>query len=131
VSSIFTRIIKGELPAHLVHRDETCISFLSINPLAPGHTLVVPIREVDHWTDLDDDEATHLMLVAKQIGRAQQTVFAPQRVGLIVAGYEVPHCHIHVVPTTSMRQLDFANAATKVDHEELARHAGALRDALS
>jgi histidine triad (HIT) family protein len=131
VTSIFTRIINGEIPAHLVHRDETCISFLSINPLAPGHTLVVPIREVDHWTDLADDEAAHLMLVAKRIGRAQQTVFRPERVGLIVAGYEVPHCHVHVVPTRSMRQLDFANAAATVDHEELAKQAGALRDALA
>lgn len=131
MTSIFTRIINGEIPAHLVHRDATCISFLSINPLAPGHTLVVPIREVDHWTDLDDDEATHLILVAKRIGRAQQAVFRPERVGLIVAGYEVPHCHVHVVPTSSMRQLDFANAAATADHDELARHASALRDALA
>ena len=130
VASIFTKIINGELPAHLVHRDDECVAFLSINPLAPGHTLVVPIREVDHWLDLSESETAHLFLVAKKIGAAQRRVFAPERVGLIVAGYEVPHCHIHVVPTTSMRQLDFSNAATSVDHEQLARHATDLRDAL-
>lgn len=131
MSSIFTRIINGEIPAHLVHRDEVCIAFLSIDPLSPGHTLVVPIREVDHWLDLTESETSHLFLVAKRVGAAQRRVFHPARVGVIVAGYEVPHCHIHVVPTTSMRQLDFATAATSVDHEELARHAADLRASLS
>jgi len=129
--SIFTRIIAGELPSHLVHRDETCISFLSINPLAPGHALVVPIREVDQWLDLTESEVAHLILVAQRVGNAQRRVFNPQRVGIIVAGYEVPHCHIHVVPTNSMRELDFANAASTVDHAQLAEYAASLRDALS
>ena len=131
MASIFTRIINGELPAHIVYRDEICIGFLSINPLAPGHTLVVPIREVDQWTDLDDDETAHLMLIAKRIAKAQQAAFSPERVGLIVAGYEVPHCHVHVVPTTSMRQLDFANAAPTVDQSALARQAEVIRNALA
>lgn len=129
--SIFTRIIAGELPSHLVHRDETCICFLSINPLAPGHALVVPIREVDQWLDLTESEVAHLILVAQRVGNAQRRVFNPQRVGIIVAGYEVPHCHIHVVPTNSMRELDFANAASTVDHAQLAEYAASLRDALS
>lgn len=129
--SIFTRIIAGELPSHVVHRDETCISFLSINPLAPGHALVVPIREVDQWLDLEESEVAHLFLIARRIGDAQRRVFSPQRVGVIVAGYEVPHCHVHVVPTNSMRELDFANAASSVDHAQLAEYAASLRDALS
>lgn len=131
VATIFTRIIKGELPAHLVYRDEQAIAFLSINPLAPGHTLVVPIREVDHWLDLEDSEAANLFLLAKRIGDAQHRVFSPARVGLIVAGYEVPHCHLHVVPTVTMQQLDFANAAGSVDHDQLAGYAASLRDALA
>jgi histidine triad (HIT) family protein len=128
--TIFTRIINGEIPGTFVHRDDRCVVFMSINPLAHGHALVVPIAEVDHWVDLDPDLAAHLFAVAHRIGRAQQTAFACDRVGLIIAGYEVPHTHLHVVPTTSMRQLDFANAARSVDRDGLEAAAAALRAAL-
>ncbi len=108
--SIFTRIIDGELPGRFVWRDDVCVAFLSIAPLRHGHTLVVPIDEVDHWIDLDADTAGHLMRVAHVIGRAQQSVFRPLRVGLLIAGLEVPHTHLHVVPIDGMRDLDFAHA---------------------
>ena len=98
VPSIFTRIIDGELPGHFVWRDDECVAFLSIAPLRPGHTLVVPRLEVDHWLDLPPELAAHLMTVAQRIGRAQQAALNPTRVGLIIAGMEVPHTHLHVIP---------------------------------
>lgn len=128
--TIFTRIIQGEIPGTFVHRDEHCVVFLSINPLAPGHALVVPIAEVEHWVDLPEELAAHLFAVAHRIGRAQQRAFSPDKVGLIIAGYEVPHTHIHVIPTTSMHQLNFANAAASVSREELESAAEAIREAL-
>lgn len=130
VASVFTKIIRGELPCHEVHRDDVCIAFLSINPLATGHTLVVPLVETDHWLDLPDTTSSHLFHVAKRIGEAQRTLLKPRRVGLIIAGFEVAHCHIHVVPTQSMADLDFANAATTPDHDRLAEVARGLRESL-
>lgn len=125
--TIFTRIITGEIPGTFVHRDDLCVAFLSINPLAHGHTLVVPIDEVDHWVDLPSDLASHLFGVAHLIGRAQQAAFGCERVGMIIAGYEVPHAHIHLIPTHDMGQLNFANAAMSVDHDQLEDAAHALR----
>lgn len=127
MATVFTRIIRGEIPGTFVHRDEHCVVFMSINPLAHGHALVVPVAEVDHWVDLDPELAAHLFAVAHRVGRAQAAAFDCERVGLIIAGYEVPHTHLHVVPTSSMRQLDFANAARSVDRDELEAAAAALR----
>lgn len=130
MASVFTRIIEGELPSHMVWRDEQCVAFLSINPLRHGHTLVVPIAEVDHWLDLDPELAAHLMVVAQRIGAAQQEAFQPLRVGLMVAGLEVPHVHLHVLPIWGVADLDFANADLQPDPESLASAAAALRTAL-
>ena len=131
MTTIFTRIIAGEIPGTFVHRDERCVAFLSINPLAPGHTLVVPVEEVDHWVDLRPELAAHLFAVAHRIGRAQQKAFVCDRVGLIIAGYEVPHTHLHVVPTQHMGQLNFANAAASVSREALDAAASAISAALA
>lgn len=130
MATIFTRIINGEIPGTFVHRDELCVAFLSINPLAHGHTLVVPIAEIDHWVDLSPDLAAHLFAVAHRIGRAQQTAFHCDRVGVIIAGYEVPHTHVHVIPTSHMGQLNFANASAGVDQTELEQAAHSIRVAL-
>jgi histidine triad (HIT) family protein len=129
--SIFTRIISGELPGRFVWRDDVCVAFLSIAPLRPGHTLVVPIEEVDHWIDLDPDTAAHLVRVAQRIGQAQQAAFAPARVGLIIAGMEVPHCHLHVVPIDREADLQFSNADASTPPDALDAAADALRSALS
>lgn len=131
MTTVFTRIIRGEIPGTFVHRDDRCVAFLSINPMAPGHTLVVPLDEVDHWVDLDTDLAAHLFAVAHRIARAQQVAFPCERVGVIIAGYEVPHTHIHVIPTNSMSQLSFANAAASVDRERLDQWAAAIVEALA
>src|SRR5262245_55510998 len=128
--SIFSRIIAGELPGRFVWRDEVCVAFLSIAPLRPGHTLVVPIEEVDHWIDLDTDTASHLMRVAQAVGRAQQEAFGSARVGLIIAGMEVPHCHLHVVPIDRESDLHFANADSSVPSEVLDDAADRLRRAI-
>lgn len=128
--SIFTRIIAGELPGRFVWRDETCVAFLSINPLRPGHTLVIPRAEVDHWIDLPNDTNAHLMRVAHEIGTAQMTAFHPTRIGLIIAGMEVPHVHLHVVPIDAERDLSFANADLAPSSESLDSATEKLRTAL-
>ena len=129
--TIFTRIIEGELPGRFVHRDETCVAFLSIAPIRPGHTLVVPVQEVDHWVDLDPDSIGHLMQVSGRIGRAQMEAFSPARIGLIIAGMEVPHAHIHLVPINREADLHFENADQNARPEDLDAAADRLRAALS
>jgi histidine triad (HIT) family protein len=128
--TIFTRIIDGELPGRFVWRDDVCVAFLSINPLRTGHTLVVPRAEVDHWIDLDPDVNAHLMRVAQEIATVQQGIFAPVRVGLMIAGLEVPHVHLHVVPIDGMQDLDFARADKDPDPAALDDAAARIRDAL-
>lgn len=103
---------------------------MSINPMSYGHVLVVPIAEVDHWVDLDPDLSQHLFAVAHHISKAQHAAFSPERVGLIIAGYEVPHTHIHVLPTNEIADLSFANAATSVEREDLERAATAIHQQL-
>lgn len=130
MATVFTMIIEGELPGRFVWRDDRCVAFLSINPLRRGHTLVVPIVEVDHWLDLDPELNAHLTAVSQHVGRAQQTAFSPTRVGLMIAGLEVPHVHLHVVPIDGVHDLDFANAATDPDPAEMDSAREAIVDAL-
>ena len=129
MASIFTMIINGDIPGHFVYRDDTCVAFLSIEPLTEGHTLIVPIEEVDHWIDLDPEAAAHLMMVAQRVGQAIDAVYSPRRVGMLIVGDEVPHVHIHVTPISSARDLDFANAGSATG-EELAAVADRLRGEL-
>lgn len=131
MASIFSMIIDGTIPSRMLWEDDVCVSFLDVRPLSPGHALVVPRVEIDQWTDLEPETATHLMGVAHAIGRAQISVFAPARVGLMIAGFEVPHTHVHVVPLETMAQLDFANANEDPDAASLDEHLAALRDALA
>ena len=128
--TIFTRIIDGELPGRFVWRDDACVAFLSINPLRPGHTLVVPRAEVDHWIDLPADENAHLMRVAHEIGAAQMAAFTPARIGLIIAGLEVPHVHLHVVPIQRESDLNFANVDLAPSTDAMDTAAAAIRSAL-
>ncbi|MGH9244198.1 MAG: HIT family protein [Acidimicrobiales bacterium] len=108
--TLFTRIISGEIPGRFVWRDERCVGFLSINPLRPGHTLVVPIEEIDHWLDCPADLLHHLIDVGQTIGTALDRAYQPAKVGLTLAGLEVPHVHFHVVPIWHVSDLDFARA---------------------
>jgi len=109
LASIFSRIIAGELPADFVWKDEICVAFLANRPLRPGHTLVIPRLEIDHWLDLEPGLLAHLAGTAQTIGRAQMAAFKPARIGLLLAGLEVPHVHFHVVPIERSSDLDFGN----------------------
>lgn len=128
--SIFTKIIAGEIPGTFVWKDDRCVAFLSIAPMNPGHTLVVPRDEVDHWIDLDPPLAQHLFTVAQTIGKAQQEAFSPRRIGVMIVGDEVPHTHIHVVPINSAGELSFAHADPNPPEGVLDDAAGKLRAAL-
>lgn len=128
--SIFTRIIQGEIPGRILHEDDLCFAMLDIRPLHPGHTLVIPKQEIDQWTDLSADVVAHLMDVAHRIGQAQKQVVDCERVGLMIAGFEVPHTHVHVVPMQSMANLDFRNADVSPKADELDAMADRLRSAL-
>ncbi len=128
--TLFTRIIEGELPGAFVWRDSRCVAFLSIEPMHVGHTLVVPRLEVDHWIDLEPALVGHLFEVAQIVARAQQQAFSPRRVGLIVAGLEVPHVHIHVVPFDGVHELTFAHADKNPPVGSIDAAAARLREAL-
>jgi len=128
--TIFTLIIRGDLPGRFVWRDDRCVAFLSINPLQPGHTLVVPVDEVDHWIDLEPDLMAHLTGVAQAIAKVQQAVYRPEKVALMIAGLEVPHVHLHVLPMRGVHDLDFANAEADPDPMALDRAAESIREGL-
>ena len=130
MSTLFTKIINGDLPGRFVYRDDLCVAFLTIAPICPGHTLVVPRLEVDHWVDLPDELAGHLAIVARKIGAAQMSAFEAERISLIIAGLEVPHTHLHVLPITSEADIDFRKANSAVDPADLDEAARALRTAL-
>jgi histidine triad (HIT) family protein len=131
VPSVFTRIIAGELPARFVWKDERCVAFLSHRPLRPGHTLVVPRLEVDHWLDLEPALLGHVMAVSHQLGRALEHGFRPLRVGMIIAGLEVPHVHVHLVPFHTMDQLNFSQADPNPRPEDLDRAQATIRASLA
>jgi diadenosine tetraphosphate (Ap4A) HIT family hydrolase len=130
MATLFTKIIEGEIPGRFVWRDERAVVFLTIAPITPGHVLVVPVEEVDHWIDLDPELAAHLMRVAREVGQAQMRVFAPRRIGMIIAGLEVPHCHLHLVPINVEAELSFSRADHDPDPAALDDAADRLRDAL-
>jgi histidine triad (HIT) family protein len=130
VASIFSRIIAGELPGTFVWKDETCVAFLSNRPLRPGHVLVVPRLEVDHWLDLEPGLLTHLATTAQAIGKAQMAAFKPARIGLVLAGLEVPHVHFHVVPIRGLHDLDFSNQDPNPDPAVMTQAAESLRQEL-
>lgn len=130
MSSIFTKIIDRQIPAHVVAEDEDNIAFLDINPLSLGHTLVIPKKEVDYLFDLEDDTYTSLNLFAKKVATAIKKVTG-KRIGTAVIGLEVPHAHIHLIPFTQMSELNFANPKLSLSSEELAQTAIQINKAYS
>lgn len=128
--SIFTRIIEGELPADFVWKDDLCVAFLSNRPLRPGHTLVLPRLEIDHWLDLEPDLLDRLISTAQTIGRAQMAAFKPTRIGLVLLGLEVPHVHFHVVPIRGLHDLDFDNQDPNPDPAMMKQAGESLRHEL-
>jgi histidine triad (HIT) family protein len=127
VTTIFTQIIDGKLPARFVWKDDECVAFLSNRPLRPGHCLVVPRQEIDHWIDLDPTLLAHLAETAQTIGRAQMAGFKPERIGVMLAGLEVPHCHFHVVPIRGLHDLDFGNQDPNPDPVMMDEAAATIR----
>ncbi len=128
--SIFSRIIEGELPGRFVWKDDLVVAFMTIAPIQPGHTLVVPREEIDHWQAIEGDLMAHLTHVSQCVGKAIERAYRPERVGLMIAGLEVPHLHVHVTPIWGMRDLDFAKADSKVKPEALDEAADKIRAAL-
>ncbi|MCW8128122.1 HIT family protein [Microbulbifer halophilus] len=130
MASIFTRIINGELPGHFIWRDDRAVAIMTIAPVKPGHCLVIPVEEINHWDDVPEDLAAHLMSVAQKVAKGLKAVYRPERVGVMVAGLEVPHTHFHLVPVDAIAELDFS-LQKPAEAEELAAEARKIRAALS
>ncbi len=127
MASIFTQIINGDMPGHFVWKDDLCVAMLTIAPLQPGHTLVIPREEVDSWTDLKPELMQHLTGVAHSIGRALQEAYQPEKVGLTILGLEVRHVHLHVSCIWKPTDLDFGNANANASPESIAEAAEIVR----
>ena len=118
MATIFSRIVAGEIPSYKVAEDEQFYAFLDINPLAKGHTLVIPKREVDYFFDLEDDEIAAMQVFAKRVATAIKKAFPCIKVGQAVLGLEVPHAHIHLVPMQSEKDMLFTNPKLQFTAEE-------------
>ena len=130
MSTLFTKIINGDIPGRFIWKDEHVVAFLTIGPITHGHTLVVPRQEIDKWTEAPAELMTHLTDVAGKIGRAQVRVFGAERAGLMIAGFEVPHLHVHVWPTNSLADFDITRADPNPDPTTMDQNAQKLRAAL-
>lgn len=128
MASIFTRIINGEIPCYKVAEDDRFIAFLDVRPLKPGHTLVVPKKEVDYIFDLDEETLAGMMVFARRVALAMKEVIDCKRIGVAVLGLEVPHAHIHLIPLTRETDLLFTNPRASVSDEENRRLAKAIGD---
>lgn len=128
MASIFTKIIRREIPAHIVAEDDQYLAFLDIMPLVKGHTLVIPKIETDYVFDLDDETLSGLHLFSKKVASAIQKATNCKRVAVAVLGLEVPHAHIHLIPMNRMDDANFANPKLKLSTEELASVAQKIRD---
>jgi diadenosine tetraphosphate (Ap4A) HIT family hydrolase len=131
MATVFTRIINGELPGRFVYTDDLVVAFLSIAPVTAGHTLVVPRAEVDQWTDAPEELLQHCLSVARRIGNAAKDAFGAPRAGLVIAGLEVPHLHVHVFPTRSLSDFGFANVDQNPSAESLDEAQAKIKAALA
>ena len=118
MATIFSKIIKGEIPSYKIAEDENFYAFLDINPVALGHTLVVPKTEVDKFFELDDSYLAKILPFCKKVSLAMEQVIKCDRIGMTVIGLEVPHAHIHLIPISTMGDMSFANAKLKLTNEE-------------
>lgn len=125
--TIFSKIIKGDIPCYKIAETGNCFAFLDINPMVRGHVLVIPKREVDYLFDLPDDELADLQLFAKRIAIAQKKAIPCQRVGQAVLGMEVPHAHIHLIPMQSEKDMLFSNPKLKLTEQEFLEIAESIR----
>ena len=129
MATIFSRIVAGEIPCHKVAEDEEFFAFLDINPVAKGHTLVIPKKEIDYIFDLEDALLGRMMAFAKRVARAQEAAIPCKRVGIAVMGLEVPHAHIHLIPITKGSDMCFGGKKMTITQDELAAVAALIRKA--
>jgi histidine triad (HIT) family protein len=129
MASIFTKIINGEIPSYKIAESDDYYAFLDINPLAKGHTLVIPKLEVDYILDMDDELLQGLMVFAKKVGRAIESVVECKRMGITVIGLEVPHTHIHLIPINTIYDMDFKQPKLKLSEKEFELMAADIRAA--
>lgn len=130
MSTLFTKIINGEIPGSFVWADEDCAAFATIEPHTDGHVLVVPRQEIDSYVDAPDELVAHLAVVARRIGAAQTRVFGAARAGIVVAGYGVDHLHVHVLPIRTEEDLQFSSARKDAAPEEIEAAMARLRAGL-
>jgi histidine triad (HIT) family protein len=129
MASIFSRIIQGELPAEFVWADEWCVAIMTLNPMKPGHLLVIPRGEIDHWDDLPVELSAHLMTASQKLAKALKRAFPCERVGMMIVGLEVPHVHLHLVPIDAIQDIRL-EGLPQASPEELAENADRIRGAL-
>jgi diadenosine tetraphosphate (Ap4A) HIT family hydrolase len=130
MATLFTQIINNEIPGKFVYKDEHVVAFMTIAPISTGHTLVVPRQEIDHWIDMPADIAERVMIASQIVGRGIQQAFDPIKVGVMVAGLEVPHVHYHLIPIHQISDLNFALQKSDTSPEELEDAAKKIRAAL-
>ena len=128
MASIFTKIVNGEIPSYKIAEDDNFYAFLDINPLAKGHTLVIPKNETDYFFDIDDNELKDMIVFAKKVGIALEKHIACKRIGLTIIGLEVPHAHIHLIPINSIYDMDFKQPKLKFTNEEFTNLATIIRN---
>lgn len=131
MSTVFTKIINRELPGRFVYEDDDIVGFLTIEPMTQGHTLVVPRAEIDQWQDVDGAVFAQVMAVAQRIGKAVRKAFDTERAGMIIAGLEVPHLHVHVFPTRSLSDFGFAGVDRNPTPESLDEAQAKIKAALA
>ncbi|MDT5010627.1 MAG: hypothetical protein QOH57_2244 [Mycobacterium sp.] len=131
MASLFTKIINGELPGRFVYQDDEVVAFLTIQPMTQGHTLVVPRAEIDQWQDVDGAAFSKVMAVSQLIGKAVCRAFDVERAGVIIAGLEIPHLHVHVFPARDLADFGFANVDQNPSKESLDEAQAKITEALA
>lgn len=131
MATVFTKIINGELPGRFVYEDDEVVAFLTIQPMTQGHTLVVPREEIDQWQDVDPVAFNKVMGVAQLIGKAVCKAFGSERAGVIIAGLEVPHLHVHVFPAYNLTDFGFAHVDRNPSPQSLDQAQAKIKEALA
>lgn len=130
METIFTKIVKGEIPAYKVAEDDRFLAFLDVNPLMKGHTLVIPKEQTDYIFDLEEDQLADLHRFSQKVARALEKAIPCKRIGVAVIGLEVPHAHVHLIPINSMNDMNFANPKIQLSKEDFEEIAQMIRDNL-
>ena len=131
MNSIFTKIIKREIPAFIIHEDDLFIAFLDINPIQKGHTLIVPKTEIDYFFDIEDDLLSKMLLFTKKIAKAIKKTIECKKISMSVIGLEVPHAHIHLIPINKMSDANFSNDPIKMSDEDMREICRAIKTNIS